>query len=232
MDLIKEISIVVPCYNESKNLKLLLNRCKNILKTKNIEIEIVIVNNGSNDCTKELLDSLKLSKNFKIVHLDVNYGYGNGIMEGLKNSSHKYLAWTHADLQTDIFDVIRGIKYYNKNSIFVKGRRIKREFFSKILSLGMTLYCFLVLRVWVNEINAQPKIFSKIFFDEIRDNAPSDFSLDLYFCINALRFGKIEEFPVIFEQRQFGEAKGGGGNFKQKMNVINRTIKFINEFKL
>lgn len=233
MDLIKEISIVVPCYNESKNLDLLIKRCKSILETKtNIEIEFVIVNNGSIDNTKDILDSFKLSKNFKIIHLDINYGYGNGIIEGLKNSSYKYLAWTHADLQTDIFDIIRGIKYYNKSSIFVKGRRIKRGFFPKILSVGMTLYCYLVLRVWVSEINAQPKIFSSTFFYKIIDNAPKDFSLDLYFCIHALRFGKLEEFPVIFGKRQFGEAKGGGGSFKQKMKVIKRTIKFINDFKL
>lgn len=232
MDLIKEISIVIPCYNELKNLKILLHRCKKILSSINIQIQFVIVNNGSDDGTKEFLENTKLSNNFKILHLENNYGYGNGIIEGLKNSSFKFLAWTHADLQTDIYDVIRGTKFYNHKSVFVKGKRIKRGFFPKILSISMSLYCFFVLKTWVNEINAQPKIFSKSFFNKIKDNAPKDFSLDLYFCINALRFGKLEEFPVIFSKREFGESKGGGGNLMQKFKIIIRTIKFINNFKI
>jgi len=232
MDVIKEISIIIPCYNESENLILLISNCKRILKTENIAIEFVIVNNGSTDNTKEVLRNLSLSQNFKILNLNENFGYGNGIIEGLKNSSFKYLAWTHADLQTDISDVITGIKYYNENSIFVKGRRIKRNIISKILSLGMSIYCFMVLGVWVNEINAQPKIFSRKFFNKIESNSPKDFSLDLFFCINALKEEKLEEFPVIFGKRKYGDAKGGGGNFFQKIKLIIRTIKFINNYKI
>ncbi len=231
MDVIKEISIIIPCYNECDNLNVLIQNCEKILSTKNIEIEFIIVNNGSNDDTKKVLNSFYLNKNFKILHLEENFGYGNGIIEGLKYSSYKYLAWTHADLQTDVFDIIKGIQYYTKDSILVKGNRIKRNFIPKLLSLGMSLYCYDVLGLWVNEINAQPKIFSREFFQQIVTKAPKDFSLDLYFCINALKQNKLEEFPVVFNKRKYGISKGGEGNFFQKIKIILRTINFINKYK-
>ena len=50
-------SLIIPCYNEEKNLPLLLDKCKNIL-LKN-DIELVIVNNGSLDKSSEVLLNLK-----------------------------------------------------------------------------------------------------------------------------------------------------------------------------
>ena len=96
----------------------------------------------------------------------------------------------------------------------------------------MSIYTYLVLGIWVNEINAQPKIFKKTFFEDVVDNAPLDFSLDLYFCINALKKGNVIEFSVYFKKRIFGEAKGGGGSISQRFKIIKRTIRFINEYKL
>ena len=232
MALIKEISIVIPCYNESDNLSILIENCRKILKTNKIKIEFVIVNNGSNDNTKKVLKNFNLNKNFKILHLEENFGYGNGIIEGLQYSSCKYLAWTHADLQTDISDVIRGIKHYSKDSVLVKGNRVKRGFVSKLLSLGMSFYCYVILGLWIDEINAQPKIFSKNFFQKLVSKAPKDFSIDLYLCISALKHNKIQEFSVFFKKRKYGISKGGEGSFVQKIKIIIRTIKFVNKYKI
>ena len=101
----------------------------------------------------------------------------------------KYLPGTHADLQTELSDIINGLKHVNNKNILVKGRRVSRKIFPKILSLGMTLYAYFKLGFWINEINAQPKIFKKDFFIEIIDKAPKDFSLDLFFCLEAIKRG-------------------------------------------
>lgn len=229
---INNISIIIPCYNESENLIEIINKCQSITHYNNdLNIEFVLVDNGSTDNSLEILTEKKYS-NIKIVHVKKNIGYGNGIIQGLKVASNSILSWTHADLQTDISDIISGLKFINNDFTLIKGKRIKRSFFPKILSLGMSMYTYLVLGIWVNEINAQPKIFKKTFFEDVVDNAPLDFSLDLYFCINALKKGNVIEFPVYFKKRIFGEAKGGGGSISQRFKIIKRTIKFINEYKL
>ena len=53
----KKLSIIIPCYNESKNLPLLVNRCKEVA-SKDCNIEIIIVDNGSTDDTSLVLDEL------------------------------------------------------------------------------------------------------------------------------------------------------------------------------
>ena len=228
---VKNISIIIPCYNESENLTEIINKCQLITHNHNdLNIEFVLVDNGSTDNSLEILTKKKYS-NIKIVHIIKNIGYGNGIIQGLKVASNSILSWTHADLQTDISDVILGLKFIKNDFNLIKGKRIKRPFFPKLLSIGMSIYTYLVLGIWVNEINAQPKIFTKTFFEDVVDNAPLDFSLDLYFCINALKKGNVIEFPVYFKKRIFGEAKGGGGSISQRFKIIKRTITFINEFK-
>ena len=102
-------SIVIPCFNEQNNLELLLKSLTKIHNKKSLEI--IIVDNGSTDSSQELLIALKKKikiNNLKIVSLKENIGYGNGIMCGLKECRGDFLGWTHADLQTDVFDVLKG----------------------------------------------------------------------------------------------------------------------------
>lgn len=225
------MSVVIPCYNEFLNLDQIIYSCNKIKnKNKKYNFEFILVNNGSTDNTGSYLKKIK-NKNFKVVSINKNIGYGHGILEGLKQSSHEILAWTHADLQTEISDICEGLKYLHKDFILIKGKRINRRGVSKILSLGMSIYTFLKLGVWLNEINAQPKIFRKKFFKKIQKDAPRDFSLDLFICLKAKKHGMIKEFPVYFNERKHGEAKGGGGSLSQKVKIISRTINYINKIK-
>ena len=127
-------SIVIPCFNEQNNLELLLKSLTKIHDKKSLEI--IIVDNGSTDSSQELLIALKKKikiNNLKIVSLKENMGYGNGIMCGLKECRGDFLGWTHADLQTDVFDVLKGfdlIKNSPKN-IIVKGKRLKRGYMER-----------------------------------------------------------------------------------------------------
>ena len=80
-------------------------------------------------------------------------------------------------------------------------------------------------------VNAQPKLFSRKFYDKhLVKGAPLDFSLDLYLLYWARKFGRIIEIPVYFEKRIYGEAKGGG-SFKTRMKLVKRTFAYIFELK-
>ena len=121
------LSIIIPCYNESKNLPLLVSKCKEVFH-KEQNIEIIIVDNGSKDDTSLVLD--KLTSNLPFItrlRIEVNQGYGYGILAGLAAATGEILSWTHADMQTDIGDALKGLDFFNGESnsekLFVKGRR-------------------------------------------------------------------------------------------------------------
>ena len=227
-----KLSIVIPCYNEEKNIPFIYNTLKNII---NDNIEIILVNNGSTDNSQEVLESLcKNNDSFKICHVPVNKGYGYGILQGLNSATGSILAWTHADLQTDPADIITAYnKYYSSNfndDFIVKGKRKNRRFSEAFFTFGMQIITFIFIKVYMDDINAQPKIFTRNFYEiYIKDRAPHDFSLDLFLLYTAKKNNySIKTIPVFFKKRLYGEAKGGG-SFKTRIKLIKRTFNYIRQ---
>ena len=222
-----KISIIIPCFNEEKNIPFLINKLEKI--KNNSSFEIIIVQNGSSDNSLSIINSLK-SKfyNLKLVDIKQNKGYGNGIIEGLKKAEGDLFAWTHADLQTNPLDIMEGLKYFKKNEemIFVKGLRCGRNINDRFFTICMSIFASLNLKCFLWDINAQPSIFPASFFNDW-DNPPDDFSLDLYAYFLAKRKGyKIRRFNVKFNERLFGISKWDF-NFKSKVGFIKRNLKYI-----
>jgi len=224
-----KFSIVVPCYNECENLPLILNRFAKVIKA---DTEIIIVNNGSTDTSaQKLAELLPLYPFAKSVRVKINQGYGYGILEGLKVSRGNYVGWTHADMQTDPKDVLVAFAIAEKapKKVFVKGNRKGRGLFDMFFTVGMSAFEFLLLskRLW--DINAQPNLFPRSFY-ETWQNPPHDFSLDLYAYYLALKQGlKVQRFEVRFPPRLHGESRWNTG-ISAKWKFIKRTIDF--SFKL
>lgn len=228
-----ELSIVIPVFNEEKNVWIVAEKFNEMEKKGNFEL-IFVEDGGSTDGTREELK--RISKKFKsISYLFINErGYGTSIYGGLKRAKGEFLCWSHADLQTDIFDATKALqlakKEKNQERIFVKGKRVGRHFFDKFFEFGMSIFETALLGEILYDINAQPNLFHKSFLKNMK-NPPLDFSFDLYSYYLAKRNGlKIVRFPVLFPMRIYGKSKWNAGDFGSKYRFIKRTIKFT--FKL
>lgn len=233
-----KLSVVIPCYNEEKNLPHIVAKLKAILRDKSHEeCEVLLVDNGSTDHSAQVfIEVLKdVEENIRVVKVDKNQGYGYGILYGLSKATGTYLAWTHADLQTDPADVFKALDIYllaPKKPVIVKGYRRNRKLSEAFFSWCMGLISSVFLKVRLTEINAQPKLFHRDFYEAIVKDAPYDFSLDLYFLFKAKKQGLILDFPVFFLPRLYGEAKGGSGSsLKTRIKLIKRTLKYIGELR-
>lgn len=228
------LSIVVPCYNEEKNIPIIFSKFSELINDENAEL--IFVENGSTDNSEKIFSELfKNTPNdsIRIVKVQKNIGYGNGILRGLETARGNVLAWTHADLQTDPADVLRAFKSYQEKlllapmEIFVKGTRKKRRLTEAFFSWAMEVFSSILLQKHLTEINAQPKLFSRNFYHKhLKDNAPLDFSLDLFAVYQAKTHATILEIPVFFKKRIHGEAKGGG-SFRTRIKLIKRTFSYI-----
>ncbi|MBA7715899.1 Poly-beta-1,6-N-acetyl-D-glucosamine synthase [subsurface metagenome] len=92
-------SLVIPFYNEEKNVREVISGLSDTLERSSIDYELVLVNNGSTDKTPQILESLAKEKPdaIKVVHVSVNQGYGGGIINGLKRVSEEYVGiWIFA----------------------------------------------------------------------------------------------------------------------------------------
>jgi glycosyltransferase involved in cell wall biosynthesis len=227
-----ELSIVIPCYNESTAIPILLEQCR-VASLNRIDIEFIIVDNGSTDETNKILLRTLSDidfKGFKSLRIEKNIGYGNGIVQGLLAASGNILSYTHADLQCNPSDVITAFDQYKNqlrdNQCLIKGRRVNRGIVDSFFTWGMSVFSSWILGVHLSDVNAQPKIFHRLFFQQLI-NPPSDFSLDLFILYSARKKNiPIISFPVIFSKRHSGQAKGGG-TWKGKYKLIKRTLAYI-----
>lgn len=226
-----KLSLIIPCYNEAANLPLLLKRCSTL---RDCDIEVILVDNGSTDNSADVLQNLLPNySHCRSVRVPMNQGYGFGVLSGLRAAKGDLLAWTHADMQTDPKDVLQGLaifeKYGNRN-IYVKGRRMQRPVADVFFTIGMSLFETLLLRTRLWDINAQPNMFSRSFF-ESWENPPYDFSLDLYVYFTARsQHLPVYRFPVEFGERAHGVSHWNI-NWAAKMKFIRRTIDFSFELK-
>jgi glycosyltransferase involved in cell wall biosynthesis len=227
-------SIVLPCYNEAETLPSIFARFAETIGTRE-DIEVLFVDNGSRDDSSTVIaqELKKPCHRFaRVVTVPTNLGYGNGILSGLKEARGDFIGWTHADSQYDPKIVLDGFALLaaatNPSGCFLQGRRIGRNLFDAFFTAAMTLTARAMLGADVRDINAQPKLFPRAFLDHMR-NPPKDFSLDLYALFLARRNNyKMIFLPVVFGQRQYGEAKGGG-SLALKWKLTRRTWRFMRQ---
>jgi glycosyltransferase involved in cell wall biosynthesis len=226
---VKKLSVVVPCYNEGETIPYLLSRYATALKGRD-DIEVILVNDGSKDNTKEVLENQKSLHTFlSVVHVEPNAGYGHAVTTGLRHATAELIGWTHGDLQTPPEDMMRALtifeNYTGEKPLYVKGKRYGRPIFDVIFTLGMSIFESILFRTALTDINAQPNVFRREFLGKW-DNPPKDFSLDLYVYLLAKKNGyHVKRFPVHFGKR-FAGVSSWNTSWKNKYKFIKRTVHF------
>ena len=146
----KKISIVVPCYNEEKNIN---NFYEEIIKTlekvkENYSYEIIFVNDGSNDQTEiEVKKVRKTDKNVILISFSRNFGKEAAIYAGLNNATGDLVALIDADLQHPPVTILEMIKGINEGYDVVatkrknrKGEPVIKSVFSKLFYKMMRMF--------------------------------------------------------------------------------------------
>ena len=229
-----DLSLVIPCYNEDQSILKLAQSCVDEFKGRNVEL--ILVDNGSTDSSQEVFKRVNsLHPSIKVLSLNKNQGYGGGILAGLNASSGRFLGWTHADLQThpkDVaaaYDLLRGLEF--DPNVFVKGKRYGRPLTDVVFTMAMSIFETILMGRLLVDINAQPTIFHRNFFDEW-NSPPADFSLDLFALFEARKRNlKVLRIPVHFGAREFGVSSWNVG-FVSKLRFISRTIRYSVALKI
>lgn len=218
------LSLVIPCYNEAANLPLLIARLREVLVSD--DIEAILVDNGSTDDSPVVLAALLGNTNrIRSVRVERNQGYGFGILTGLRAARGRILGWTHADMQTDPADALKALALCEGHARFVKGRRLGRPMGDVVFTVGMSAFETLLLRQPLWDINAQPTLMPRAFFETWTD-PPHDFSIDLYAYYGARATGlPVARFPVHFGARAHGTSKWNV-DWRAKLHFIRRTVDF------
>ncbi|MCS6823806.1 MAG: glycosyltransferase family 2 protein [Cytophagaceae bacterium] len=134
-----KLSIVIPAYNEEKTIQLILNKIKAVKLISDIQKEIVIVNDCSNDQTEEVIKTyISENRDIEILYYkhDVNKGKGAALHTGIKAASGDFIIIQDADLEYDpeeynllLRPVVNGLADVVYGSRFVGGKPHRILFF-------------------------------------------------------------------------------------------------------
>ena len=220
-----KLSIVIPAFNEEDSISFIIKKCLkekiNIINRTYVDdVEIIVVNDGSNDKTKEISESFD---GIKVISHDKNLGYGTALKTGFSSTSGDLIGFLDADGTCEpmyFVGLINVIERENADIVLASRMGIGSEM-PKIRRLGNKLFALLISLIGSTYVSDSSSGFRVLQ----RDCLPK-----LYPLPNGLHFVtamstravldkniKIVEMPIKYKERVG----------KSKLHVFKDGIKFL-----
>ena len=228
-----KLSILVPAYNEETRIPEFL---KELLKfaDNNLEnYEIIVINDGSLDKTKETV--LKIIKNYnhaRLLSYNDNMGKGHAVLQGILNAKGRFILFIDADgsirppeilnmykiFQKFHLDIIVGSRI-SKSSNITESQPLSRRLMSKIFNI----YSNLLFRININDLLCGFKGFSREVANKVFiDLKAYRWEFDVEILYRARKNGfKVFELPIEWRHEE-----------GSKMKLLDPILIFLNLFKL
>lgn len=213
------ISIILPAYNEEKNIIFTIKDIADFFDRKKLACEIIVVDDGSTDKTKEILDKYKKTTNIIIVSYEKNLGYGAALRSGFSKAKGNLIFFTDSDRQFDIKDIEPFLDKIIENDFVIGYRKNRKDPYYRIFYAFIFRFLALIFfGVKVKDVDCAFKLFKSYVLSDLK--LVSDGALiNLEILAKAQKRGyKFVELPVNHFKRI--EGKQTGGSFK----VIFRAI--------
>ena len=234
--------IVIPTYNEKKNIRELLDKIYEVQP----DVHVLIVDDNSPDGTGDLIDNLIKENVFPsqlfILHRAAKLGLGTAYIEGFSwgiEQGYDVFLSMDADFshnpeylpeifeQIKVNDIVIGSRYVRGGG--VKDWGIDRQ----SLSRGGNLYAQIVLLSGVRDLTGGFNCYRKDFLKKIKlkkvISKGYSFQIEMKFR-HILLGAKIKEVPIIFSDRIMGISKMSGSIFKEA--VLNVLLLSLKRFKI
>jgi glycosyltransferase involved in cell wall biosynthesis len=204
------LSVVIPVYNEVKNVREILKR----VQAQNLANEIIIVDDGSTDGTRDLLKELDGQNKVRVILHERNRGKGAAVVTGIKASRCELLLIQDADLEYDPRDypqllkpIHEGVADVVYGSRFLGGPRRVTMFWHMVANQLLTTMTNILYDTILTDMETGYKVFRR----EVLDGLPlrSDrFGFEPEFTAKiARRRLRVYEVPISYSGRTYEEGK-------------------------
>ena len=204
------LSVVVPVYNERTTVVEILRRMRQV--DLPVDLEIVVVDDGSNDGTEKVLGALEDST-VRVIHHTSNRGKGAAIRTGLEHARGDLLLIQDADLEYDPDDwprllapVLKGKAQVVYGSRFT-GERRNLMFWHWVGNRFLSLVTNILYNTTLSDMETCYKLFDRRVLDGITIKSDR-FEFEPEITAKVLRRGyRIYEVPISYSGRDFDEGK-------------------------
>ena len=207
------VSIIIPCFNEVKTIKKVIN---NILEMKFENLEIIVVDDGSTDGSHELLNEISKEKNIILLSHKKNFGKGFAIRTALEKINNEIVIIQDADLEYNPKDYpALLLPFKETNADIVYGSRFlgsqkytRIHFFWHFLANKLlTFICNLLANLNMSDMETGYKLFKKDVIKSIKIEEKS-FGVEPEITLKlAKKNYKFFEVPISYNGRSYEEGK-------------------------
>lgn len=209
---VRELSVVLPAYNEEANIERVVRSCVAYLEARMPDYELLVVNDGSHDRTGEILNRLQNEfPRLRPLHHPQNRGYGAALRTGFDAASKRFVFYMDGDGQFNISDLDHLLPLATDEDHIVTGFRIERRD-PFVRRLNAKLFggwlVRIMLGVRVRDLNCAFKLIPKKVFERIVLESPGALiNAELYGRAVRKGFG-IKEVGVHHYPRPAGVQTG------------------------
>ena len=203
------LTLILPAYNEVEGVALAVAEADDVLAAGFEQYEILVVDDGSTDGTAAAVEAVAASRpRVRLIRLGVNRGYGAALRAGFEASRFSRVAFTDADRQFDLRDLVP-LTLMTKRTPIVVGFRVNRQdpVRRRFLSWGYNVLARAWLGTRVRDCDCALKVFRR---DALMALLPSSrgFFVNTEILSNASRLGyAVTEMPVTHRPRLHGVSK-------------------------
>lgn len=224
-----DLSIIIPIFNEEKNINELCSRLVKALDEVDKTYEIIFVDDGSVDGSFELLKQVAgHNEKVKIIRFVRNFGQTAAMSAGINASKGDILISMDGDLQNDPADIKSLLTKLDEGYDVVSGWRKNRQdkLSRKLPSKIANQIISVVSGVYLRDYGCSLKAYKKEIIKEIKLYGEMHRFIPIYASWQGAR---IAEMPVLHHARRFGKSKYGfGRTVKVILDLI--TVKFMGSY--
>ena len=212
-----KLSVIIPCYNEKKTIQAILKKIIESLNNyKIVDYEIIIVDDSSNDGTKELLNEIKNKEKMIIFFHETNLGKGAAIQTAIQHITGDVTIIQDADLEYDPYDYNKLLlPFFETNADVVYGSRFlgggkytRIHFFWHYLANKiLTFFCNSLINLNLTDMETGYKVFKSSILKSITLQEKT-FAFEPEITIKLSKKGcKFYEVPITYNGRSYEYGK-------------------------
>lgn len=208
-----KLSIVIPCYNEERTLSIIVKR---ILEFKDLEKEIIIVDDCSTDNSKQIIKELEhLNAEIRAIFLEKNQGKGSALKKGFEEVNGDIILIQDADLEYDPKDYSALIKPFKNTdadvvygSRFMGGEYVRLHFFWHFVANKLlTFVTNIVTNLNMTDMETGYKLFKKSVIQSVNIKEKS-FGVEPEITVKLAKKKYVfYEVPISYQGRSYEEGK-------------------------
>lgn len=204
------LSVIIPCYNEEDTIEEIVRQVQATGRAD----EIIIVDDGSTDRSREVLSRLEGLDGVKVILHDQNLGKGAGVRTGIQHATGDVMLVQDADLEYDPRDyaaLLRPIEEGKARAVygsrFLGGPRRTMFFWHMMGNRFLTLFSNLLFDTILSDMETCYKVFTADIAADLDLKSPG-WGFDPEITAKILRQGvRIYEVPISYAGREFDEGK-------------------------